>query len=58
MDIKDLPAGFAMALAQNENAMKRFEKMSGEEKARVLEHARSVTSKQEMKVLVYDLSKD
>ena len=58
MDIKDLPAGFSMALMQNKDAMNRFEKMSEEEKAKVLEHAKSVSSKQEMNVLVYDLSKN
>lgn len=58
MNMKDLPAGFAMALAQNEEAMKRFEKMNKVDKAAILEHARSVKSKQEMKVLVYDLSKN
>lgn len=58
MNMKELPAGFAMALAQNEDAMKRFEKMDEDDKARVLKHARSVNSKQEMKTLVYDLSKN
>lgn len=58
MDIKDLPAGFSMALMQNEDAMKRFEKMSEEEKSKVIEHARSVGSKREMQILVYDLSKN
>lgn len=58
MDMKDLPVGFALALAQNEDAMKRFEKMDDDDRAKVLEHARSVGSKQEMQVLVYDLSKN
>lgn len=58
MDIKDLPAGFSMALSQNPEAMARFGKMSEEEQQKIVEHARSVGSKQEMKVLVYDLSKN
>lgn len=58
MDIKDLPAGFSMALSRNHDALARFGKMSEEEQQKVVEHARSVTSKQEMQVLVYDLSKN
>ena len=58
MDIEELPAGFGMELAKNESAMKRFEKMSEDEKARVIEHARAVGSKREMQILIYDLSKN
>ena len=58
IDINELPAGFGMELAKNENAMKRFEKMSETEKAKVVEHARSVGSQREMQILIYDLSKN
>ncbi len=58
MDIKDLPAGFAMTLSRNPDALARFGKMSEEEQQKVVEHARSVGSKREMEILVYDLSKN
>lgn len=58
MEKRELPLGFGMALAQNEHAMKRFESMSEEEKEKVVEHARSIGSKQEMQIFVYDLSKN
>ena len=58
MDIKDLPSGFAMALSRNSDAMSGFLKMSENEQKKIVEHARSVGSKQEMQVLVYDLSKN
>ncbi len=58
MDRKDLPSGFSMALSRNPDALSRFGKMSEEEQKKVVEHARSVGSKREMEILVYDLSKN
>ena len=57
MHRKDLPAGLSMALSRNPEALSRFGKMSEEEQQKVVEHARSVGSKREMEMLVYDLSK-
>lgn len=51
----ELPLGFAMALAMNEPAMKRFESMSEPEKAAVIEKAHSVGSRREMQSLVNSL---
>lgn len=52
----ELPLGFGMALAQNENAMKRFESMTEAEKQSVLNRAHGVASKQEMRQLVASLT--
>lgn len=52
----ELPLGFGMALAQNENAMKRFESMTEAEKQSVLNQVHSVSSKQEMRQLVASLT--
>lgn len=51
----ELPLGFGMALAQNEEAMKRFERMSEAEKKRFIEQTHKVNSKQEMQNLVNGL---
>lgn len=55
MDNLELPLGFGMALAQNEAAMHRFESLSPEEKAAVIEKTHSVGSKREMRNLVNSL---
>ena len=52
----ELPLGFGMALAQNEGAMQRFEAMTQAEKQSVLQQARSVNSKREMRQLVSSLA--
>lgn len=52
----ELPLGFGMALAQNEEAMKKFEMLSAEEKQAIIQKTHSVTSKSEMKALVNTLS--
>lgn len=52
---KDMPMGFAFQMALNEQAMENFAGMTEEEKKQVLEAARSVHSKQEMKGIVEDL---
>lgn len=51
----ELPLGFGMALAQNEEAMKCFECMSENEKKAVLQKTHSVNSKSEMRALVNSL---
>ncbi len=48
----ELPLGFGMALAQNEQALSNFAHMDEREKQRVLFDARHVRSKLEMKNLI------
>lgn len=52
----DLPVGFAMALAQNETAMRAFESLSEKEKKEVIECTHAVRSRQEMHSLVESLA--
>lgn len=52
----DLPLGFAMALAQNEAAMRGFENLNEKEKQAILYQAHNVHSKMEMRRLVSGLS--
>lgn len=56
MNSIDLPLGFGMALAQNESAMKNFEKLTESEKAAVIEKTHSLKSKSEMQNLVSSLT--
>lgn len=57
MDKIDLPVGFGMALAQNEQAMKEFEKLGDEEKNSFIDRTHNVRSKEEMQLLVDELTK-
>lgn len=52
MNKTELPLGFGMALAQNEEAMKHFENLTEEEKKNIIQKAHAVNSKQEMQSLV------
>lgn len=56
MNNKDLPIGFVMALAQNENALKSFEGMSDEQKQALVNKSRKINSKKEMHCFVESLS--
>ncbi|MCI7097629.1 MAG: hypothetical protein MR966_01700 [Lachnospiraceae bacterium] len=49
---EELPIGFGLSLAMNEQAMKRFSQMDETEKSRVIEESRHVNSKREMEQLV------
>ena len=51
----ELPLGLGMALAQNEEAMKKFELLSENEKRALIERTHSVNSKSEMDRLVNSL---
>lgn len=53
----DMPMGFVFQLSMDANAMNNFAKMTEEEKRQVVENARSVTSKEEMRGIVEHLSK-
>lgn len=55
MERLELPLGFGMALAQNEGAMERFERLSQAEKEAVIQKTHQVTSKREMQSLVQNL---
>ncbi len=53
--MNELPMGFAMALAQNSEAMRYFYNLSEEEKKLVLDETHRVQSKKEMRNLVEHL---
>ncbi len=52
----DMPMGFAFQLSMNEKAMEKFSGMTETEKKQVLDAARNVTSKEQMKGIVSDLA--
>lgn len=52
----DMPMGLAFQLSMNEKAMEHFSNMTDGEKRQVLEAARSVTSKEQMRGIVSDLA--
>ena len=51
----ELPEGLGFGLAMNEKAMSRFSNMTDEEKTQVIEAARSVQSKEQMKGIIRDI---
>lgn len=53
---KDMPMGFVFQLSMNEQAMEKFASMTEEEKSQVLEAARNVTSKAQMRGIISDLA--
>ena len=55
MDSLELPLGFGMALAQNEQAMHAFEAMTEAQKRAIIEQTHTVTSRREMQQLVSGL---
>ena len=55
MDPMELPLGFGMALAQNEQAMHAFEAMTEAQKRAIIEQTHTVTSRREMQQLVSGL---
>jgi len=55
MDQQDLPLGFTFTLALNPEAMQTFSSLSKERQEEILQKARSVSSKREMKSLVNSL---
>ena len=56
MDSLELPLGFGMALAQNEQAMHAFEAMTEAQKRAVIEQTHAVTSRREMQQLGSELA--
>lgn len=55
MGKNDMPMGFTFSMSANEKAMNHFARMDEEERARVIEKARNVTSKKEMERLIREL---
>lgn len=52
----ELPIGFAMGMAMNEEARKQYSNMSEERRKKVEESSRRVTSKYEMQELLKDVA--
>lgn len=48
----EAPIGFLMALSQNEHALKRYGSMDQKQRARIIDRARNVDSRDEMQRLV------
>ena len=51
----DIPLGFGMSLAQNQNALTRFAALSDERKCEIIEQTHTIHSKREMKDFVNKL---
>ena len=56
MDREDLPLGFAFALGQNPEAMKRFSNLPPSRQSEILQRAHNVSSKDGMQSLVNSLA--
>lgn len=54
---KEMPIGLAFQMSMNEKAMENFAKMTDSEKRQVLEAARSVENKDQVRGIVEDLGK-
>ena len=52
----ELPVGFAMALAMNELAIKKFESLSPNEKESIVQHTHNVKSRNEMQKIVMSIA--
>ena len=52
----ELPIGFAIALAMNEPAMKKFESLSPAEKESIVQQAHNVRSRQEVQKIVMSIA--
>lgn len=55
MEQNDMPMGFSFSMSANEKAMNHFARMDEEERAKIIERARNVTSKREMERLIREL---
>ena len=56
MNFAEVPIGFGMALAQNEEAMNAFAMMTKEEKQAIWNRARNARSEQEMQQIVSNIA--
>ncbi len=53
--LKDLPLGLTLALAQNLNALDHFASMTDVKRREVIEKAKKIKSKEEMRAYVQDI---
>ena len=51
----DIPVGFAMSLAQDQKALDVFSQLDDERKRQIIERARTIRSKQEMRDYIANL---
>ncbi len=58
MDFNQLPAGFAMALARNFNALNTYSAMTEEQKRSILDRAHGAKSEQEMHEIINSLTRN
>ena len=56
MHFNNIPIGFSMALAQNEDAANAYAMMTGEQKQAILDKAQSVQSESEMRSIIAHLA--
>lgn len=56
MYFNNIPIGFSMALAQNEDAANAYAMMTGEQKQAILDKAQSVQSESEMRSIIAHLA--
>lgn len=54
--MNDIPVGLMMALAENEQAMRRFAALSPQEHSQVVAQASQATSRDEMQAIVQSLT--
>lgn len=57
MEGQEMPIGFAFQMALNQNAMENFARMTEDEKKQVLDAARNVHTREQMRSVVEDLGK-
>lgn len=53
--MNDLPIGFAMALAENEPALRRFAGLADDTRQQIVTQARQARSREEMRAIVRNL---
>lgn len=58
MEYAEVPVGFGMALAQNEEAVNAYAMMTKEEKEAILEKVHKARSKREMQAIVASIADD
>ena len=49
---KEMPQGFSLMMAQDLNTLEKFNSLTREQQARLIEQARNVNSKNEMKQII------
>ena len=54
---EDMPLGLAFGLSMNERAMESFARLTDREKRQVLEAARSVETREQMRGIIEDITR-